>query len=159
MCDHHWQTDISSLWSSYHTQCKLVREISHAHVWHILYCPRANSFYAMRKTTVYASSFFIERITTSIVYIDMLQHLLSPPINKDETEEQTLLNKMTDLVFILKCLNLYTFLYHVRVHGALVGWSTTFQDRLRAWFLGVNSVSNRNEYQGCLLVGIKAAGS
>lgn len=43
----------------------------------------------MTKTTVYASSFFIERITTGIVYIDMLQHLLSPSINKDETEEQT----------------------------------------------------------------------
>jgi len=38
---------------------------------------------------VYASSFFIERITTSIVYTDMLQHLLSPPINKDETEQTT----------------------------------------------------------------------
>jgi len=43
----------------------------------------------MMKTTVYASSFFIERITTSIVYIDMLHHVLSPSINKDETEEQT----------------------------------------------------------------------
>jgi len=31
----------------------------------------------------------MERITKSTVYMDMLQYLLSPPINKDETEEQT----------------------------------------------------------------------
>ena len=30
----------------------------------------------------------MERIATSAVYMDML-HLLNPPINKDETEEQT----------------------------------------------------------------------
>jgi len=37
---------------------------------------------------LYASS-LMERITISTVYVDMLQHLLSPPINKDETEEET----------------------------------------------------------------------
>ena len=51
-------------------------------------CPRVNSFYAIRKTTLYPSS-FVERITKSTVYMDMLQHLLSPPIKKDETEERT----------------------------------------------------------------------
>jgi hypothetical protein len=39
---------------------------------------------------VYASSSsFMERTTTSTVYNDMLKHVLSPPINKDETEEHT----------------------------------------------------------------------
>jgi hypothetical protein len=88
VCDQQCWMDISSPWCSYYTQCKLGTEIPHVHVWHVHYCPRVNSFYAIRKTKLYPSS-FMERITKSTVYMDMLQYLLSPPINKDETEEQT----------------------------------------------------------------------